>query len=105
MRCLYILEINPLLLHLQRFSPVLRVLFVLFMVLFVYFCFYFPYFIRWVKENFAVIYFSVLPMFFSKKFVVSGLTFRSLCIFEFTSVYGGRKCSNFILLHVTVQFF
>ena len=53
-----------------------------------------------------MIYVSVLPMFFSKNFIVSGLTFRSLSIFEFTSVYdGSRTCSNFILLHVTVQFF
>ena len=47
---------------------------------------------------------SVLPMFSSKSFIVSGLTFRSLIHFEFIFVYGVRKCSNFILLHVTVQF-
>ena len=43
---------------------------------------------------------SVLPMFFSKSFIVSGLTFRSLIHFEFIFVYGVRKCSKFILLHV-----
>ena len=48
---------------------------------------------------------SVLPMFSSKSFVVSGLTFRSLIHFEFIFVCGVRECSNFILLHVTVQFF
>ena len=47
---------------------------------------------------------SVLPMFSSKSFIVSGLTFRSLIHFEFFFVYGVRKCSNFILLHVAVQF-
>ena len=47
---------------------------------------------------------SVLPMFSSKSFIVSGLTFRSLIHFQFIFVYGVRKCSNFILLHVTVQF-
>ena len=47
---------------------------------------------------------SVLPMFSSKSFVVSGLTFRSLMHFEFIFVYAVRKCSNFILLHVAVQF-
>ena len=47
---------------------------------------------------------SVLPMFSSKSFIVSGLTFRSLIHFEFIFVYGVRKCSNFILLHVVVQF-
>ena len=47
---------------------------------------------------------SVLPMFSSKSFIVSGLTFRSLIHFEFTFVCGVRKCSNFIVLHVAVQF-
>ena len=44
-------------------------------------------------------------MFSSKSFIVSGLTFRFLIHFEFIFVYGVRKCSNFILLHVVVQFF
>ena len=48
---------------------------------------------------------SVLPMFSSKSFIVSGLIFRSLIYFEFIFVYDVRKCSNFILLHVAVQFF
>ena len=39
---------------------------------------------------------SVLPMFSSKSFIVSGLTFRSLIHFEFIYVYGVRQCSNFI---------
>ena len=43
---------------------------------------------------------SVLPMFSSGKFIVSGLTFRSLIYFEFIFVYGVRKCSSFILLQV-----
>ena len=47
---------------------------------------------------------SLLLMFSSKSFIVSGLTFRSLIHFEFVFVYGVRKCSNFILLHVAVQF-
>ena len=47
---------------------------------------------------------SVLPMFPSKGFIVSGPTFRSSIHFEFIFVYGVRKCSNFILLHVAVQF-
>ena len=45
---------------------------------------------------------SVLPMFSSMSFIVSGLTFRSLILFEFLFVYGVRKCSNFIILHVVV---
>ena len=43
-------------------------------------------------------------MFSSKSFIVSGLTFRSLIHFEFIFEYGVRKCFNFILLHVAVQF-
>ena len=40
----------------------------------------------------------------SRGFIVSGLTFRSLIHFEFTFVYGVRKCSSFILLQVADQF-
>ena len=47
---------------------------------------------------------SVLPMFSSKSFIVSGLTYRSLIHFDFIFLYGIRKCSNFILLQVVVQF-
>ena len=47
---------------------------------------------------------SILPMFSSKSFIVSGLMFRSLIHFEFIFVYGVRKCSSFILLHVVDQF-
>ena len=47
---------------------------------------------------------SILPIFSSKSFIVSGLTFRSLIYFEFIFVYGIKECSKFILLHVAVQF-
>jgi len=47
---------------------------------------------------------SVLPVFSSKHFIVSGLTFRSLIHFDFVLVYGVRNCFNFTLLHVAVQF-
>ena len=47
---------------------------------------------------------SVLPMFSSRSFIVSGLMFRSLIHFEFNFVYGVRKCSSFILLQVVDQF-
>ena len=43
-------------------------------------------------------------MFSSKSFIVAGLTFRSLIHFEFIFVYAVRECSNFVLLHVAVQF-
>ena len=47
---------------------------------------------------------SVLPMFSSRSFIVSGLTFRSLIHFEFIFVYGVRKCFSFIVLQVVDQF-
>ena len=47
---------------------------------------------------------SVLPKFSSKSFMAYGRAFRSLIHFEFIFVYGVRKCSNFIILHVAVQF-
>ena len=47
---------------------------------------------------------SVLPMFSSRSFIVSGLTFRSLIHFEFIFVYGVRRCSSFILFQVVDQF-
>ena len=43
---------------------------------------------------------SALPMFSSRSFIVSGLTFISLIHFEFIFVYGVRKCCSFILLQV-----
>ena len=43
-------------------------------------------------------------MFSFKSFIVSSLIFRSLIHFEFVYVCGVRECSNFILLHVAVQF-
>ena len=47
---------------------------------------------------------NVLPKFSSKSFIISGLTFKSLIYFVSIFVYGVRKCSNFILLHVVFQF-
>ena len=47
---------------------------------------------------------SVLPMFSSRIFIVSGLTLRSLIHFEFIYMYGVTKCSSFILLQVVDQF-
>ena len=74
-------------------------------VLLVYFCFCFIYFGDRKKKLPQFMAKSVLPILSSKNFIVSDLIFRSLIHFEFIFVYGVRKCSNFILLHVTVQFF
>ena len=45
-----------------------------------------------------------LPVFSSRSFIVSGLTFRSLIHFEFIFVYGVTKCSSSILLQLVDQF-
>ena len=119
MSCFYILEINPLLV------VSLAIIFYhsevcLFTLLIVSFamqkilsfirshfltCFYLHYSRRWVIEDLALIYVvehsACFPL---KSFIVSGLTFRCLIHFEFIFVYGVRKCSNFILLHVAIQF-
>ena len=78
--------------------------------LFVFCCcfvlFYFHLFRRWLKRDIAVTMpNSILPMFSSKSFIVSSLTFRSLIHFEFIFVCGKRECSNFIILHVVAHFF
>ena len=39
---------------------------------------------------------AILPMFSSRSFIVSSLTFRSLNHFEFIFAYGVGECSNFI---------
>ena len=46
---------------------------------------------------------SILPMFFSRSFMVSGLTFMSLAHFEFIFVYDVRKYSSLIVLYEAVQ--
>ena len=120
MNCLYILEINPL--SVVSFAIIFfhseSWLFTLLIVSFVvqkflsliwshlfYFFFYFHYSGRWVIEDPAVIYVeSVLPMFYSRSFIVSDLTFRSLSILSLFFVYGVRKCSSFILLEVVDWF-
>ena len=48
---------------------------------------------------------NVLLMFSSRSFMVSGLIFKPLIYFEIIYVYGVRKWSSSILLHVAVQFF
>ena len=48
---------------------------------------------------------SVLPIFFSRIFMVYILIFKSLIHFESVFENGLRKCSNLIAFLVTVQFF
>ena len=120
MSCLYILEINPLSVasFANIFSHFEGCLFVLFMVSFVV-----QKLLSLIKSHLFIFVFisvtlrggskkillwfmskSVFPMFSSKSFTVSGLTFKSLIHFEFIFVYGVRECSNSILLHVPAQF-
>ena len=51
---------------------------------------------RHIKKDIAVIYVSVVPMFSSKSFIISGLIFISLIHLEFIFVYGVKKRSMFI---------
>ena len=68
------------------------------------FCFCFHYSSWWISKKYiAEIYVKQCLMFFSRSFIVSCLTFKSLIHFELTFVYGVREYSNFILLLVAVQ--
>ena len=115
--CLYILEINPL--SVALFVNILYhsegCLFVLLMVSFAVqkllslTRFHFFVFISItlgdkLKKDIAAIYAKEYLVFSSKSFIVSSLTFLSLIHFKFIFVYGVRTCSNFILLHVAIQF-
>ena len=73
---------------------------------FVCFCFYFLCFRRQIQKIWLQFMSkNVLPMFSSRSFMVSDLTFRPLIHFEFIFVYGVRGCSNFLLLLIKeVQF-
>ena len=120
MSCLYILEINPL--SVASFANIFSYsegcLFVLFMVSFAVqkllssirfhlFIFVFIFITLGGGSKNILLQFmskSVLPMFSLKSFIVSDLPFRCLIHFEFIFVYGVRECSNFIILHVAVQF-
>ena len=118
--CLYIFEINPLSVasFANIFSHSEGCLFILFMVSFAVqkllsfirshlFVFVFIFITLGGGSKRIFLWFmskSVSPMFSSKSFIVSSLTFRSLIYLEFIFVYGVRYHSNFILLHVAVQF-
>ena len=120
MSCLYILEINPLSVasFANIFSHSVGCLSVLFKVSFAVqkllslirsylFIFVFIFISLGGGSKKILLQFMskcVQPMFSSKNFIVSGLTFWSFISFEFIFVYGFRECSHFILLHGAVQF-
>ena len=101
MSCLYVLEINPLSLasFANIFSHSVGCLFVLFMVSFAvqkllirFHLFIFVFISITLEDESKKILLlfmseSVPPMFSSRNFIVSGLTFSSLIHFEFISVY------------------
>ena len=101
--CLNMLEFNPLLVTLfaNVFSHPVCCLFILLLPFAVqkllstiYFCFCFYYCRRWVQKILLwYTLWSVLPVFSSRGFIVSSLTFRSLIHFEFIFVYSVRECS------------
>ena len=70
-----------------------------------YFCFYLPCLRRHIQKNVLAYVRDVRkPVLVSRIFMVSGLTFMSLIHFEFIFMYGIRKWSSFICLHVADQF-
>ena len=104
-------------LHLQIFSPILRVVFSFYFGLlccakvsliksrlFIFVFIFITLGSGMKKILLSFISKSVLPLVSSKSFIASSLTSRSLIHFEFILVYGIRQCFNFILLHVAVQF-
>ena len=110
--CLYIFEINSL--SISSFAIIFSnsevCLFTLLIVSFIV-----QKFLSWIRSHLFIFAFisitlggesqrillwfmseSVLSMFSSRSFIVSGLTFRSLIHFEFIFVCGVRKCSSFV---------
>ena len=73
---------------------------------FIYFCFCFHFSGRWIEKKRLLQFISknVLPMFSSKHFIVSSVTFRSSIHFQLIFVCDIREGSNFILLFVASQF-
>ena len=120
MSCLYIVEINPfsvpLFASISSYS--VGCLFVLFMVSFAvqkalslfrsHFLILKIFIILGGGSKKILLWFtlrSVCPLFSSRSFIESGLTFRSLIHFEFIFVYDARECSNFILMTCSCPFF
>ena len=68
--------------------------------------FWFPLFWKtgWKRYCYNLLTESILPMFSSRRFITSSLTFRSLNNFELIFVCGVKEWSNFIFLHVSAQF-
>ena len=104
--CKYFLPFSRLSFVLSKISFAMQKLLSLVKVPLVYFAFISFVLEDWSKKILLLITSkSVLPMFSSRSFMVSGLTFRSLNHFEFIFAYDVRKCFNLIVLYVAFQFF
>ena len=100
--------------HLEIFSPIPSVLYVLLLVsfvvpklshlilfcLFLMLCFFIPGKINLNKKSCYEFGQNVFPIFTSRSFLVSYLIFRSPQYFELIFGYGVRECSNFNDLHI-----
>lgn len=69
-----------------------------------FFAFFFPYFRDRSKILLEFMSKCVIPVFFSRNFLVSDHDFRSLSCFKFVFVYDVIKHSNLIILRVAVWF-
>ena len=118
MKCLYISEINPLLVisFAYIFSYYEGCLFFLFMVSFVMkkllslikshvfvFVFIFVTVGGGARRYCCTLSQGILLVFFFNRFILSSITFRPLSQFKFTFVCGGWQFANFIILYVAVQ--
>ena len=113
MSYLYILSINPY--HIVSFLALIGCLFILSMIFFdapkllSLISFHLLLFLCLLLQateplkQFCNLYQRVF-CFSASSFMVSSYTFRYLIHFEFIFIYDVRKCSNFIVLHVAVQF-
>ena len=70
----------------------------------IYFCFCFLWPRRLIPKNCYYLCQSVLPVFSSRSFMVSGFTFKYSIHFEFIFICGIRKWFSFLLLHIVAQF-
>ena len=123
MICLYILEMKPL--FIAKFANIFsHSVGYLFGFFFLMVSFAVQKLVSWIRSHFFIFAFiyivledwpkktlvqfmseNVLPMLFSRSFMVSRPMFKSLSHFEFIFVYGVRLCSNFIDLPATVHLF